>query len=242
MTAPLARPQPLDVIGYRKDGRPIRLQAGGDGTGDPAPATGTGAPAAPPADPAPTAQPPATPPAFDPNTLSPEARAYLDGERKRIAAEEGARARTTSKANAAAEAQAELLAKLGLKPDVKPEDAAAELARERAARTAERVTYSVERAASKAGADDDLMTAYLQTKGRLKDLDPTASDFPDKVAKLVEVALTEKPSLKLATTGPVTPPGGQGPGAGVTPGAQPAPKRRPDMVSAYAQHYAPKTQ
>jgi len=193
-------------------------------------------------DPSPAPVAPAAP-AFDPNALDPAVKAYLDGERKRIAAEEGQRARTQSKANAAAEAQAELLAKLGLKPDVKPEDAAAELAAERAERRSLQVSYSVERAASKAGADDELMSAYLAGKGRLKDLDPTASDFADKVKALIDAALTEKPSLKLAGAAPiVTPPGGQGPGSAVVPGQQPAPKKRPDMVSAYAAHYAPKTQ
>jgi hypothetical protein len=227
MTARSVLLAPLTIIGYRKDGRPIRLQAGGDGTSDPG--------ATPPADLAPVvpATPPAPPatPAFDPNALDPAVKAYLDSERKRIVAEESGRARTESKANAAREAQAELLAKLGLKPDVKPEDAAAELAAERA-----------ERAASKAGADDELVSAYLAGKGRLKDLDPTASDFADKVKALIDTALTEKPSLKLATAPPATPPGGQGPGSAVVPGQQPAPKKRPDMVSAYAAHYAPKTQ
>jgi uncharacterized protein YjbJ (UPF0337 family) len=205
---------------------------------DPAPVV-PGQPAPSPA-PAPA---PVVPAPFDPNALSPEIKAYLASETARIKAEEGARERTASKANAAAEARADLLKQLGLKPDVTPQDAAAELAQERAERKAERVQGAVERAAGKAGADDELVASYLASKGRLKDLDPSASDFADKVKTLIDAALVEKPSLKLATAPPVTPPGGQGPGSGVVPGSQPAPaKRDPSLVNAYAKLYAPKTQ
>lgn len=230
---------PGSIIGYRKDGRPIRLIAGAsEPLGGPAPVV----PATPPVVPAP-APAPVVPAPFDPNALSPEVKAYLASETARIKAEEGARERTASKANAAAEARAELLKQLGMKDDVKPEDAAAQLAAERAERRAERVQNGVERAASKAGADDELVASYLASKGRLKDLDPAASDFADKVKGLIDAALIEKPSLKLATTPVVTPPGGQGPGSGVVPGAQPAPQGRSgSLVEAYAKHYAPKTQ
>lgn len=203
---------------------------------DPAPVVpGQPAPVVPPA--------PTTPPAFDPSALSPEVKAYLASETARIRAEEAGRERTTSKANAAAEARAELLKQLGAPADAKPEDVAAQLAAERAERRAERVANSVERAANKAGADDELVAAYLAGKGRLKDLDPAAADFGDKVKALIDQALTEKPSLKTAGSAPVvTPPGGSGPGSTVVPGSQPPPRQRPDMVSAYKHHYAPKTQ
>ncbi len=218
MTAPLPNPTPP--------------------TTDPTPAV-PGQPAPSPAVPA----QPAVPAPFDPSSLSPEVKAYLASETARIKAEEAGRERTTSKANAAAEARAELLKQLGMKEDVKPEDAAATIAAKDAALRDLQVGYSVERAASKAGADDELMASYLAGKGRLKDLDPTASDFADKIKSLIDAALVEKPSLKLAgATPPPTPPGGQGPGSGVVPGQQPPPKRRPDMISAYAAHYAPKTQ
>lgn len=202
---------------------------------DPTPAAPV-VPATPPAVPVPPT--PAVPaaPAFDPT--SPAAKAWADSERARIAAEEGAKARTGSKETA----RKELLAQLGLEVE-KPEDAAAALAAERAERKAERVQNAVERAAGKAGADDDLIAAYLSSKGRLKDLDPSANDFGDKVKTLIEAALVEKPSLKLTTAPVVTPPGGQGPASGVVPGSQPTPvKRSGDMVAAYREHYAPKTQ
>lgn len=239
MTARSALPKPGALLGYRKDGRPIRLIAGGSQpVGDPAappanPGT-SGDPATPPTPPAPPAPTP-----FDPNALSPEAKSWLESERKRIAAEEGACARTGSKEAA----RKELLAQLDIKAD-KPEDAVAELARERAERRQLQVNYSVERAASKAGADDELVAAYLAGKGRLKDLDPTASDFDTKVKALIDAALTEKPSLKLATaTPPPTPPGGQGPGSGVVPGATPPPRARvADYVTAMQNHYKKPTQ
>lgn len=205
---------------------------------DPNPPVDPGAGGVPTPPVAPPATPPAVPaaPAFDPT--SPAAKAWADSERARIAAEEGAKARTGSK-DAARKA---LLEELGLAVD-KPEDAAAALAAERAERKAERVQNAVERAAGRAGADDDLIAAYLASKGRLKDLDPSASDFADKVKGLIEAALVEKPSLKLATAAVVTPPGGQGPASGVVPGSQPPPaKRDPSLVNAYAKHYAPKSQ
>lgn len=247
MTDLTARPRPLDIIGYRKDGRPIRLIGGGDGTGGPDPAPPTDpAPAVPPA-PAPVPPVPPAPPApptpFDPNTLTPEARAWLESERKRVAAEEGAKARTQSKENAAAEARKELLAKLGLEPDVKPEDAAAQLATERAERKAIQVNYSVRDAARDAGGDHELVSAYLQAKGRLKDLDPSASDFDEKIKALVDQAVAEKPSLKLASAPAVVPPGGSGPGSSVVPGSTPPPRTRSaDYVSALQAHYKRPTQ
>jgi hypothetical protein len=236
MTVPL-KPAPGSIIGYRKDGREIRLIGGGsEPIGEPAPAAPPTPPPVPPAPPAPQPTPVPAPPAFNPN--SPEAIAWRDAERAKIAAEEGAKARTGSKDAA----RKELLAQLGIEAE-KPEDAAAALAAERAERKAERVQNAVERAAGKAGADDDLIAAYLAAKGRLKDLDPTASDFGDKVKALIDAALVEKPSLKLATTPAAVPPGGQGPGTSVVPGSTPAPGGRPtDLVSAYAKHYASKTQ
>lgn len=238
MTARSALPAPGTLLGYRKSGQPIRLIAGGSQPVDtptpPVDPGASGAPTPPVASPAVPAAPAA--PAFDPN--SPAAKAWADSERARIAAEEGAKARTGSKDAA----RKELLAQLGLEAE-KPEDAAAALAAERAERKAERVQNAVERAAGKAGADDDLIAAYLSSKGRLKDLDPTAGDFADKVKSLIEAALIEKPSLKLAAAPVVTPPGGQGPASGVVPGAQPPATGRPiSMVDAYKAHYAPKTQ
>lgn len=198
---------------------------------DPAPAV-PGAPA-----PSPAPQP------FDPKSLSLEAQAYLDSERARIKADEGARERTTSKANAEAAERQRIAQLLGYAPTATPEDVAKQLTEERAARQAERVENAVEKAASKAGADDDLVVAHLARQGKLKGLDPSASDFADRVKALVDAALVEKPSLNMATAAPApTPPGGQGPGAGVTPGAQPPPRTRPDLMTAYANHYAAKTQ
>lgn len=178
----------------------------------------------PPVVPVPPVAPPApTPPAFDRATASPELKAYLDAqdaEHRRLIAEADTKARTTSKANAAKEAEAALLAKLGLKPDDKPDDiATAKSDRDRLAaeNLALQINGRVESAARSAGADDDLMVAYLGSKGRLAGLDPAAADFADKVKALVDAAVVEKPSLKLATGAIVVTPGSRGPG-GVTAG------------------------
>lgn len=196
------------------------------------PATPAPAPAVPTPAPAPAA------PAFDPT--SPAAKAWADGERAKIAAEEGAKARTGSKDAA----RKELLAQLGLEVE-KPEDAAAALASERSRIGAERVQMAVERA-SRGLADDELMAAYLAGKGRLTGLDPTAADFATKVKALIDAALVEKPSLKLAgapAVPAIVPPGGQGPGSVVVPGAVPAPEKRSvNLQEAYAKHYAKPTQ
>jgi hypothetical protein len=164
-------------------------------TGDPNPSGGgTGT------SPETPANPPAADP-FDPEKLSPEAKAYIAKQVK--AADE--KARTTTRDNAAAEAtktfKAKLAELLGEKPEqVDPARVGAELAAAREANKLLRVEGSVERVARKAGADEDLVVAKLARDGKLRDLDPEAADFTDKVKALVDKAIADNPRLKLDTT------------------------------------------
>lgn len=197
-------------------------------TGTPNPGGGGGTGTAP-------ETPPVTPPAadpFDPEKLSPEAKAYIAKREK--AADE--KARTTTRDNAAAEAtktfRTKLAELLGEKPEtIDPATVGAELAAAREANLILRVEGSVERAARKAGADEDLLVAKLARDGKLKGLDPEASDFTDKVNKLVTDAITANPRLKLDVT-TATPPGANGAvGTHTAPGGGEGGKARPKSLS-----------
>lgn len=181
-------------------------------TGEPTPT-----PVAPPAVP-PTATPPA-PPAFDPANPSPEVKAYLDAERARIKADEEAKARIQSKANATAEEQARWLKVLqdaGMLPGgAVPSDPAAvatQLAAAQAERTGLLRTQAIERAAWGVKADPARVAAILAYEGKLDQLDPAAPDFAEKAKALVEAAVTANPWMK-AEGAPSTPPAA---GAGAT--------------------------
>lgn len=173
-------------------------------TGDPNPSGGgTGTP--------PAADPPATPPAtFDPAALSPEVQAYIAKQVK--AADEKARTTTRDNASkAATDAVLKTIAEaLGQKPsEVDPATVAAELKAAREANATLRTEQAVERAARKAGADEDLVTAKLMRDGKLKGLDPESAEFAEQVGKLVTEAVAANPRLKLEAT-PATPPGAAG--------------------------------
>lgn len=158
----------------------------------------------------PETNPPAPPAAFDPSTLSPEVQEYIRKREK--AADE--KARTTTRDNAASAAEAkvrkEMADKLGLTPaQLDPATVAAELKAERDANRVMRIEGAAEKAARKAGADEDLVVAMLARNGKLKGLDPEADDFTDKVKALVEQAIADNPRLKLDTTAS-PPPAAQG--------------------------------
>lgn len=172
-----------------------------DGTPNPS-GGGTGTP--------PESTPPTPPTAFDPSTLSPEAQAYIAKQVK--AADE--KARTTTRDNAATAAEAkvrkEMADKLGLTPaQLDPAAVAAELKAERDANRVMRIEGAAEKAARKAGADEDLVVAMLARNGSLKGLDPEAADFRDQVKTLVDKAIADNPRLKLDTTA-TPPPAAQG--------------------------------
>lgn len=160
---------------------------------------------------------PETPPAgqpavepFDPEKLSPEVKAWVAKQVK--AADE--KARTTTRDNAAKAATDTVLqtiaTALGQKPtEVDPAAVAAELKAARETNATMRIEGAAERAARKAGADEELVVAKLSRDGSLKGLDPEAADFGDKVKALVDKAIADNPRLKLDSTTP-PPPGAQG--------------------------------
>lgn len=154
---------------------------------------------------APTGAPSTPAQAFDFKALPAEAQTYL---REQIAAAE-TKARVGSKANAAKEATdaitAKLAAALGLAPDsAKDPDALAKQLSDSQRETRElRVETAIERAARKAGGDEDLVTAWLakHAKTKLKELNPTADDFRPSVEKLVKETLEAHPRLRAESPG-----------------------------------------
>jgi hypothetical protein len=170
----------------------------------PTPGAPTPVPAPVPTPPAPTGQPAPAP--FDVKSLPPEAQAWV---REQIAAADQ-KARTQSKANAAKEATESTLSKiaqaLGLAPDAtKDPDALAKQLREAQSEArALHVDTAIEKAARKAGGDEDLVSAWLAKHARtaLKELDPNDAGFRKAVDDLVVKAIEEHPRLKAESAGP----------------------------------------
>lgn len=193
----------------RWHGPMLRDDPAGSGAPGNGPDSGGGAPTVTP----PT--PPAPPAAFDPNSLSPEAKAYI-AERERLA---DTKARTTTRDNAAADARKKLLVELtGGDATLTPEQLAQKLAQSdttTAALQAENrqllSQIEVGNAARAAGADEALVTAVLSHGGKLKDLDPAAADFAAKVKALVDAEVSANPRLKLDTVPAVPVAGGRAP-------------------------------
>jgi hypothetical protein len=185
-----------------------------------------------------------TPPAFDPSTLSPEAKAYLDAqqkewEKKVKAADE--KARTGTRDNAKAEARAEVLAEIakatGQKPaEVDPQEVAKQLAETRAANAKLVRERAIDRAARAAGGDADLVTALIEHKGLLSKLDQSAADYDEQVAKIVKEAVDANPRLKLDVQ-PARPPAAGGP-VGAFSGGTGEGQRWPSLGDAVTQHYS----
>lgn len=178
----------------------LRTAPTGEPVGDP----GTGAPAAPPV---PTATATAQPAVFDPATLAPEAKSYLDSQIARAKADADAKARTQSKENARKELFEEFARAAGVAPEATdPVKLAEQLGAQQAENRRLRVDAAVTAAcrAQDVGADESLMLPVLVYSGKLADLDPAAPDFGDKVKALVLAEVTANPRLKNATT-PVQP-------------------------------------
>ena len=178
-------------------------------------------------------------PKFDPE--SPEVKAHLDkllaAERKRIATEEGGKARDTARASERAATLATIAEALGLKPaEVDPAKIAEELTQARAEAKSLRIGKAVEDAARSVKADGEIVAALLASKGRLADLDPAGADFEDKVKALVGELVKSNPRVLLETT---TPAGGQAPVNGGFNG-QPTAGQWPSMQAALAERLGTK--
>lgn len=198
------------------------------------PGTGTvdngGAPAAPAAPPAPAP----APAVFDPATLSPEAKAYI-AEQTRKADE---RARTTTRDNAAKTATDELTKKLAEALGIAPKEAdPAKLTAELQQIKARNAELLQDRAIMDAcgkpdvKADADLVGALLARQGKLKDLDPDASDFGAKVTALVAETVAANPRLRLDPAPAAPAPGGSAPVAPMAGGTGGEGRKRPGSIA-----------
>ncbi|WP_232290226.1 hypothetical protein [Micromonospora sp. ATCC 39149] len=201
---------PGTVLGYRRDGRPILVVAGGsvDGdsgtTGDTDPSSsgtdqGDGT----------TQDGPARKPKLD-GDYDPD-RAMRDLGKAREDAKREKEIRVKAEQDQQAKLDAVLVA-LGLKPDpnTDPAATAAKVAKELTDAQAEnrelRVENALYRVAGKAGGD---VNALQDSRGFMKalaDLDPTADDFEKSVTAAVRDAIKANPKLAATAT-----PGGQGP-------------------------------
>ncbi|MDP9185619.1 MAG: hypothetical protein M3O29_08135 [Actinomycetota bacterium] len=107
---------------------------------------------------------------------------------------------TTAETNAEARVNA-MLEAAGIKTKDEPLDAA-KLTEQLSAKDQAIRNLTVERAldkaARRAGADEDLLTAVLAHKGSLGKLDPTADDFATQLDALVKAEVAGNPKLKAA--------------------------------------------
>lgn len=184
----------------------------------PAPADPGGIP------PAPVPTPPAPVPApvpFNPATLDPAARAYLDQQ----IADANHKARTQARDNAAEQAKKDLLTTLAkaLGQNDAPTDPAQltqQLTQTGQQNRQLQIQNALLGAAYKAGADGDLMTAVLTYNGKLSGLDPTAPDFAAQVQALVTSEMAANPRLALnAAPTPPSPAAGGANSPGMASGA-----------------------
>lgn len=213
---------------FVRRGRRFQRDGAADG---PAPITGEPTPPAVPPTPAPVVPAP-----FDPASLSPEAQAWIAEERKRIAAQEGGKARDVARDNARKEALAAFNTAMGIedgKP-VDPAQVAQELTAARAEARTLRIDQAIDRAAREAKADGDIVGALLAKAGKLADLDPgKGAEFVTAVKALVDEIVKSNPRVLLDTG---TPAGAQAPVNGGFNGA-PSDGQRPSMSGAIANWY-----
>jgi hypothetical protein len=103
-------------------------------------------------------------------------------------------------AETAAEARInKILEAAGIKTAEEPLDPAkltADLSAKDQAIRALKVERALDKAARKAGADEDLLDAVLTRKGALAELDPTAADFAQQLDALVKAEVDANPKLK----------------------------------------------
>jgi hypothetical protein len=214
---------PGALLGYRKDGSPIRLQAGGsvDAGAAGAPAPAPNAPPTPPAPAAPAPQAPTAPaqPAASAPTAAPAAQPAAPASTDDLAAlsptdlakmvrdlrNENASARTTAKQTAADEARAELAQTigkaLGLVQGDEPADPAKlteQLTATQAQARQAAVELAVFRAAPAHQGDPNALLDSRSFLAKVADLDPTAADFAAKVDAAIKDAVSTNSKLKTA--------------------------------------------
>jgi hypothetical protein len=227
---------PGALIGYRKNGQPIHLVAGGSGPpGEPA---GT-----PPAQPAPSGQPPApgAPPA-QPPTPAPQpgqqpptqdVSQLPDWTQKLISdlRGEAAASRTNAKQTAADEARQELAQTIGKAlglatgdEPADPEQLTAQLAEYQTENWSVGVENLVLRNAAKYGVNSSAVldsVSFWESLGDLQGGNPRDSDFATQVEAAVKKLADTNPAFKAAPAGPARA------GADMTGGTPPPPRERP---------------
>lgn len=220
---------PGALLGYRKNGTPIRLIAGAS-EGTPEPPAGNPPSPEPPA-PEPSSAPPAAdpeppaqqPPAGTADELPPWAQRELkklrdEAASNRVKAKEAADAAGKAVEQMRAEQEAQRLAlgkALGLVKDEPPtaEELTKQLQASQAERDAERtrarqaaVELAVFRAAGTLGADGSALLDSRSFAGTLADLDPADAGFGERVAAAITAAVEAQPKYKLTPPAPAEPP------------------------------------
>ena len=151
-------------------------------------------------------------PQFDPSTLSPEAKAYLQEQIGKA----DLKARTTSKANAAKEAREAVLAefaqKLGLAGDAPPDPAQLTEHLQQAQAQAWRsgIELNVYRVAGRLGGNADALLdslSFIDSLDDLTDVDPRSEQFATQLEAKVQAAIERNPAYKAngQPAGPGTP-------------------------------------
>jgi hypothetical protein len=218
---------PGAIIGYRKDGRPIRPIAGGsEGAPEAPPAPTPPAPAPPTPTPAPpAAEPPAPQPPTPPQPQAAsveELPAWAQKSLTELRAEAAAnRVKAKEVADNLAAFQAEQVKQrdafakaLGLAGEEPPtaEQLTEQLTASKAERDAERqraraaaVELAVFRAAAAAQVDGNALLDSRAFANTLDGLDPAATDFGQKVTDAISAAAEQNPGYKLAPSTPAPP-------------------------------------
>jgi hypothetical protein len=222
---------PGALLGYRKDGRPFYVAAGGDDTVDP-PATPPAPPPAP-APPAPPAapEPPAPPaPAGDGEGDAAKTERTVAAIREEFKAERAKRQAAEARLGeiqTALEADKQERAKqmdafaiaFGLKTGDEPPDPAklaeelkaekdraqAELAARDTELRAKTVELAVLQAAQRHGADGLALLDSRTFLGSVAGLDPAADDFAEKLGEAIGKAVEQVPRYKLEPAAPPPP-------------------------------------
>lgn len=140
---------------------------------------------------------------FDPKTLDAAAQAYLA---KQIA-DADARARTTSKENAAKQARTDVLAEIGkaLGLTAAPADPAAAAQQVSALQTSNReltIEVAILRGASTHGGNPQAIADSRAFMAKANALDPTADNFTEQLEGLIKAHIEANPSAKAAGAPP----------------------------------------
>lgn len=196
------------IIGYRRDGRPIRLAAGGSGEGD---TSGDGTNSGENAD---GGQAGDTSPDGDGTSKTPRIVGEFDKERheRALAAAREGEKKAKAETKAEKERVAAILKAAGLTPDGKTDPAeqlkAAAEERDKAQQKLrdKSLRLSVRENADKAGVDPTATLDSASFRDTVTELDPDAADYDDQVIAAMKAALKANP--RLAATAAQ---GGQGP-------------------------------